>query len=78
MCVSQAAGVILGGLCPLVRGRRDPGATRGAGSAPADPGSGARAAATATPDTGGLERRAVDPAPALTAVIQSQGSVWTG
>lgn len=71
----QAAGVIHRDLCPLAQGRTPPGATLEVGSATAKWASGARAAVTVFPATGALVRRAVNPAPAPTAVMQPPGSV---
>ncbi len=65
-------------LCHLVPGRRDPGVTREAGSATASLAWGAQAVAAACLAIGVSEWRAANPAPALTAVIQPLGSVWTG
>lgn len=62
-------------LCPLALGRTPPGATLEAGSATAKWVSGAQAAVTVFLATGASVRRAVNPAPAPTAVMHPLGSV---
>lgn len=76
--VSQAAGVIHKALCLHVLERRVPGAIPEVASAAANQVWGAQAAATACLATGALERKAANPVPALTAVIQPLASAWTG
>lgn len=57
-------------LCPLALERRDPGATRELGSATANLGLEAQAAATVCPAIGGLEMKDANPAHVLTAVMR--------
>lgn len=71
----QAAGVIHRDHCPLALARTPPGAILEVGSATAKWVLGAPAAVTVSLATGASVRRAANPVPAPTAVMQPLGSV---
>lgn len=77
-CVSQAAGVIHGALCPRTLERGAPGATREAASAAANLELAVQTAASACLVFGVLAREAVDRVAALTAATPPLGSVRPG